>query len=266
VTLYCTPAELDHMLAKMPAFQLGAKGSLVQRVRMAGTRWRWRSKGLRELAQHPMGREWRRSNIRPQAILYDTSAGQTFDKTLIAGFAGHYMRLMMPTYRILCHLDAAKADLLLLNDLKRADFMHGMDQVGDSIEAVEEFVQDFAQEHGYRRIVAIGTSGGGLPAIHAAISQGWERALAVGAASPARHVGIAGKLREIAGKHDPAITQLDVAYSANNVRDADAASQIKGLFPNAVVEAEPEFSSHNLLDKLYHAGRLDAFMAKLLRD
>ncbi len=266
VTLYCTPAELDRLLARMPAFKLGTQGSLMQRARMAATRWRWRNKGLRELAQHPRGREWRSSSIRPQAILYEAPTGETANKTLIAGFAGYYMRLMMPTYRILCHLDPEQADLLLLNDLKRADFMQGMAQVGDSIEAVEDFVAAFARERGYRRVVAIGTSGGGLPAIHAAISKGWKRALAVGAASPSHHVGIAAKLREIAAMHDPATTQLDIVYSAGNVRDADASAQIKGLFPNALVEAEPAFSSHNLLDKLYHAGRLDAFMAKLLRD
>ncbi len=64
-------------------------------------------------------------------------------KTLIVGFSGNYMRLMVPTYRVLCNLDPERTDLLLLSDPKRAGFMQGLEGLGSGVEAIEDWLEDF---------------------------------------------------------------------------------------------------------------------------
>ena len=106
---------------------------------------------------------------------------------LVVGFAGNFMRLMIPTYRVLLGLDPERIDLLLLSDPLRAGFMRGLEGVGSTLEAVEEFLNSFVSDHGYRDVVALGTSGGGMPAIHAALANHWRRVVAVDGNSRPTH-------------------------------------------------------------------------------
>ena len=188
LTLHCTPAELSAMLDRMPGPRLRARGSgegsLFKRMRMWLIWRRWRRSVRRELAKCPDGSRWRRKNLFPSIIFYDAAAGSAEDKTLVVGFAGNFMRLMISTYRVLLGLDPEKINLLLLSDPLRAGFMHGLEGIGSTLEAVDEFLDFFVSDHGYRDVVALGTSGGGMPAIHAALANHWRRVVAVGSAIP----------------------------------------------------------------------------------
>jgi len=269
LTLYCTPAELSVALDRMPGLRVRAlepgAGSLPKRMRMWLSRQRWRASVRRELAKCPHGSRWRRKNPFPSVMFYDAASAPTQDKTLVVGFAGNFMRLMIPTYRILNSLDPEKIDLLLLSDPSRTGFMRGLEGIGDTLEAVERFLNSFVSDHGYGDVVVLGTSGGGMPAIHAAIANRWRRVVAVGSATPARHLDIAAELRTIAPRHDPAATEIVVAFSSGNSRDSDSASQLKGIFPGALLRPDSRFGSHNLLHELHQKGQLVPFITALLR-
>ncbi len=74
---------------------------------------------------------------------------------------------------------------------------------------------------------------------------------------------MAAMLREIAPRHKPDVTEIVLAYSEGNARDSDAATQIKGILPEAVLRPDKRFTNHNLIDKLFHAGELDRFLTEL---
>jgi acyl-CoA synthetase (AMP-forming)/AMP-acid ligase II/acyl carrier protein len=263
VTLYRTPAELRSALEQIPAFSLSGGGTLAGRMRNTMLRWRWRNEIRQQLDASPAAGQWMRRQLHPGAMLYEAPGGSTRDKTLIVGFGGNYMRLMVPTYRILCCLDPAATDLLLLSDATRGGFIGGLPGLGTGLAGLEEWLAGFITERDCAKVVALGTSGGGIAAIHASIGLGWRRVIAVGSATPSRHSDMAEVLRAIAPRHAPQETEVLIAYSAGNVRDSDAAAQIKGILPEAVMRPDKRFKDHNLIDKLYHAGELGRFLEAL---
>ncbi|MCU0790172.1 MAG: non-ribosomal peptide synthetase [Nitratireductor sp.] len=263
ITLYRTPAELRTALEQIPAFSLSGGGSLTGRMRNTMLRWRWRNDIKQQLDASPSAGKWMRRKLNAGAMLYEAPTGSPRDKTLIVGFGGNYMRLMVPTYRVLCSLDPEATDLLLLSDASRAGFIGGLPGLGTGLAGLENWLEDFVMERDCGKVVALGTSGGGIAAIHAAIGLGWRRVVAVGAATPSRHADMAAVLRAVAGRHDPSETEVVLAFSAGNVRDSDAAAQIKGILPEAAMRPDRRFKDHNLIDKLYHAGELERFLEAL---
>ena len=263
MTLYRTPAELRKVVTAMPGFSFAGEGPLTGKIRTGMLRWRWRNALKKQLGSSPAADRWQRRQVFPNILVYGSADGERRSKTLIVGFSGNYMRLMVPTYRVLCNLDPEKTDLLVLSDPKRAGFMHGLEGLGSGVEAIEDWLEDYLSENHYRSVVALGTSGGGIAAIHSAVALSMKRVMAVGAATPSRHADMAAILREIAPRHQPDVTQIVLAYSEGNARDSDAATQIKGILPEAALRPDKRFDNHNLIDKLFHAGELDQFLTEL---
>lgn len=158
---------------------------------------------------------------------------------------------------------AAATDLLLLIDPSRALFLDGVADVGADVDEIGAFADDFATDKGYRRVIALGTSGGSLAAIHAAITSGWSKGIAVGPAVPSHHAGFADKLRTLRQERSQFDTALEI-YTADVARDVDASNQIKHLFPSASVQIDKRIDNHNLLNELYEEGELAKFFASVL--
>ncbi len=263
MTLYRTPAELRRVVTGLPGLSWAGEGSIIGKFRTGLLRRRWRNALARHLASSPASGKWQRRQISPHIMLYESADGRQGPKNLIIGFSGNYMRLMVPTYRVLCNLDPATADLLVLSDPKRAGFVQGLPGLGGGVREIEGWLEHFLADNNYGSAVALGTSGGGIAAIHCAVTLSLKRVTAVGAATPSRHTDMAAILREIAPRHQPGVTEIVLSYSEGNARDADAAAQIKGILPAAVMQPDKRFSDHNLIDKLFHAGELDRFMTAL---
>lgn len=263
MTLYGTPAEVVQFLratrrarAGKTAVGIGLRARIGLRIRHA----RWRTSLLREIAAASDAAVWQRERLSESAFLY-AAHGTSADKSLVVGFGGNYLRLMVPTYCILTGLDPWQHDLLLLADDRRTLFLQGVAGMADTLADLCDRVADLATARGYRRVVTLGTSGGGPAAIYAAIRAGWAKAVAVGPGSPARHPDMARAIDSVAPLHDARTTDIVIATSAN-ARDVDAANQFRSLLRGARLKRDDRFSGHNLLHDLHHRGELRAFLAE----
>jgi hypothetical protein len=102
-----------------------------------------------------------------------------------------------------------------------------------------------------------------MPAIVAAILQGWDGVLACGADRPSSHPHLLALLREcgprVAAGAGPSIT---LAYSARNDRDTAGATEIHGILPSARLVPDHRFKDHALLYQLHRAGELGRFLVE----
>lgn len=265
MTLYGTPAEVVQFLhatrrarAGKKAAGIGLRARIGLRIRHA----RWRMSLQREVTATRDAAAWRRERLSEAAFLY-TAHGRPEDKSLIVGFGGNYLRLMVATYSILTSLDPRRHDLLLLADDRRTLFLQGVAGIAGTLDDLCDGIADLATARRYQRVVALGTSAGGPAAIYAAIRGGWAKAVAVGPGSPARHPDMARALNSVAPLHDARKTDIVIVTSAN-ARDIDAANQFRSLLRAASLRRDGRFSGHNLLHELHRRGELRTFLAEAI--
>lgn len=268
VTLYSTPAELQAALSQMRGSEIGSRSarklSVFDRLRLRFLLWRWRRQIGRELQASGPSNAWQRQQLTESVVFYSGGDNGVANKALLIGFTGNYMRLMVPTYRVLCALDPEKADLLLLSDPFRACFHQGLEDIGDDLDAIGVYLSRFAEERGYQKTVALGTSAGGLAALHTALVQRWSKAVAVGCAAPNRHREIATELAERASLADPIRPAISLVLSGGNRADKDAAMKLSTILPQAKIRADERFKSHNFINEIEQRGELPRFLEQLL--
>jgi hypothetical protein len=153
------------------------------------------------------------------------------------------------------HLDPARFDLLLLRDVSHRLFGSGLPDMGDSIMQLGGWLDDLATTQGYARRIALGTSGGGLAAVHTGLAYGWNRAVAASPPSPSMHTEMEAALRLLAAQSVPDTTELVVAHARNDL-DTDRAQQIIAMFPAARLDFHDRFTSHNILNSAQRSGSL----------
>ena len=103
------------------------------------------------------------------------------EKTLVVGLTGGADRFMVPLCAILQCFDAASTDVLVA----RSSILSTRNNITLSFaDFIEEIRKQVARLGDYRRIVVLGTSLGGLPALIAGDMLGAESVVAAGAGSP----------------------------------------------------------------------------------
>lgn len=265
MSLYSTPAELKRLLELTRRTRPGRRATGLgwrDAFRLRRQHAQWRRGVLRSITAAPAADAWRRERIGRSGFLY-SAGGSPRSKTLVVGFGGNYLRLMVPAHSVLVNLDPERIDLLLLADERRSLFVHGIDGIADSLTGLCDHVHQLAATRGYPRVVSLGTSSGGPAAIYAAIRCHWPRAVAIGPGSPSRHPDMAVALRSVVPLHANRPTDIIVATTANT-RDTDAALQLRSLFPDLVFEQDTRFDVHNLLHELERRGELRAFLARMV--
>jgi hypothetical protein len=127
---------------------------------------------------------WRRQSLNKFVRLYTSSEADAQEKTLIVGFGSKALRLMMPMWTFLSHLDSKKFDLLFLWDPSRIHYRDGIPELGDNFRDLVTSLENIVSHFGYRRIIGFGASAGALPAICAGIANRWDAIVAVGSDYP----------------------------------------------------------------------------------
>lgn len=258
-----TPAELGSLLSAGGDFALGrlvkapfTSLSIIRRRAVMAREYR----DVVRRAERPT--LWRRESVAEHADLFHDGGSPTAAKTLVVGFSSRAMRLTTPTYHVLCALQPQRFDLLLLRDPGRRHYLHGVPGIGDTVASAAEWLGRYGNDAGYRRIVALGTSSGGMPAIAAAAINGWDGVLACGADRPSSHPHLLELLRECAARvavgAGPPIT---LAYSARNERDTAGAEEIRRILSAATLAPDHRFKDHALLYQLHRVGELASFLA-----
>lgn len=260
-----TPAELRRLLTGAGRPDLGRITAAVRAPLTAAVIVGRRATLRRDLDRAIAGADapllWRRTAVAEQADLFHGEDAETGTKTLIVGFTSRSMRLTTPTYHVLCSLDPARHELLMLRDPLRRHYRNGVPGLGDSVTAVARWLDRYATDRRYGRVVTVGTSAGGVPAVCTAILNRWPLALACGADRPSSHSHLAPLLADC-GRRLAAGDGTDVllAYSARNGRDAAGAAEIRTLVPTARTLPDARFEDHALLYRLHLAGDLRRFL------
>lgn len=254
-----TPAELSEMLSKrwLHLGRMFSRPSDTYLQARERRKTRVLFHGTLIKGRHPM--EWSRRPLGAHADLFTGAGGESQGRTLVVSFAGRAMRLLAPTYGILCALDPRTTDLLLLRDPTRQHYLSGVAGIGGTIEAVARWADEYARSHGYARVVAFGTSSGGIPAICTALLNRWQRVLAVGADQVSLHRHLEHLLTQCAALMPDAGTKVLLAYSGQRERDRLGAAEIAALLPAAQELPDQRFHDHALLYRLQERGELGAF-------
>jgi hypothetical protein len=212
---------------------------------------------------------FRRERLHGRIARY-SAGGDRSRKTLAVCFAGRAQRLMMPLPVFLQHVDASVVDVAFLRDPAKEGYRAGIGRGTRSLDDLLERLPSRLSFDAYARVVTIGTSGGGLPAVLAAVQLGLPAALAAGPNGPDdprwqsyRGVGVRRVLEESAtarGDRRPAIT---LVVGAGAPKDQAAAQTLARIIPARiiVVDGVRTAAGHNALLPLVERGEL----ASLLR-
>lgn len=261
LTVYATPATIRSVLLDTDAATVAQPASAAFRFLLRRQFRQTADAITAEIdASRPASDGWQRETLSPGAMRFFDPSHPAWSKTLIVGFTGKLMRLQLPSYRVLLHLDPARFDLMLLRDGSHKLFADGLPGMGDDLGDLGAWLDDFAVTGGYARRIALGTSGGGLAAIHTALAHGWDRAVAASPPSPAQHPDLGTRLQQLAARPDDDLAEVIVS-NARNDRDVPPAQELLALFPHARHDFHPEFTSHNVLNSAHRAGTLGALFA-----
>lgn len=124
---------------------------------------------------------FRATQLSHSSLLYTDGDAPRTGKTLIVGIPGATDMFMMPLAGLLQSLDARAADVLVA----RSSVFKGQSGASPSFTAFAEAIRaDVSRIGGYRSIVVLGTSLGGLPAVILGAMLGAERVVAAGPGTP----------------------------------------------------------------------------------
>jgi hypothetical protein len=218
----------------------------------------------------PRPAEFERKTVLRGLTSYTAHAGTPGKKTLVIGFAGNFHRLMLPTPVFLDCLDPALYDVVILSDYARCAFSRGIPGLGaDLLETLSNLPRYF-EPAAYRNAIALGTSGGGLPAVLAAIQLRLSRGVSIGGsdfshfAEKLQTYGMpeAPYLALLASRPKP-FPELLFVYSASHAVDSEAALALHERVPSRLLGVR-NCDGHLVLAQKLEQGTLLVFLSKLL--
>ena len=194
-----------------------------------------------------------RLEISETVSLYRDGTLSRSEKSLLVAFTGNYRRLMMPIAVFLQSLDSRSWDVILLRqDGERPYFPAAGPDPADLMSAMLSAGPDFRRSD-YRRLVTIGTSGGGFPAIVAAVAIGASRGISVSGRMP--------RERPLLSAEAP--RDLVFVYGESHPVDRDQALSMQSLFTGRL-RPVPGVAEHNVLYSLLRQGELAPFLVEVL--
>lgn len=173
-------------------------------------------------------------------MLYHDPEQDVHEKSLLVAFADDARRLMMPISVFLQHVDSRLWDIVVL---KRGvhSHLHGLDGMATDLHGLLEYVEAAVSPTQYRRVITLGTSGGGFPAIWAAMLVSASRGISI-CGCPPRSLppSLEGRL---------APHGVDLCYVYGSDQDRRSALALLALFGGRL-RPVPEVDDHVLLYQL----------------
>jgi len=190
-------------------------------------------------------------------------------RTFVIAFTGIADRLMMPLATFLQHCPSDAHEFLVLFDRTRRLYLEGIAGLGDDLPASFDALRARIASPGYRRTVAIGTSGGGLAAVWAGVELGLHRAVSVGGPFPGDLVmnerahdidtsGFDEAIRRRAGR----LPEVVYVAGEHASRDVWKGVAMKRHLPTTLLVI-PGCDNHNTLHFLRRQGALETFLARM---
>ena len=148
--------------------------------------------------------------------------------------------------------------------MEQKSYSEGVHGVADSFPSLIEYVQTAVCMEKYSRVVTYGTSGGGLPAILAAVLLRSARGISICGAPPSLPLEpwLASQLA-VCRAHPEAAPQLHYVYGANSPADIEAALSLQSLF-GGKLHPVAGVDDHYALKPMLKAGEFPAFLNEVL--
>jgi hypothetical protein len=204
--------------------------------------------------------DWRRRSLAKCVRLYTGPGADVAEKTLIVGFAGKALRLMLPMWTFLAHLDSRKYDLLFLWDPTRGHYRNGTPDLGDNFKDLVTSLGKVVSDLGHGKVISFGVSAGGLPAICAGIANRWDSIVTVGNDYPKLQKHLFPML-----VHDNTERtkeqSLRLYYSQHHLWDQASARAVANM-TNGEARAIADCSDHDPLWQVYRRGGLAQLFAE----
>ena len=203
-----------------------------------------------------LNQNWRRQSPSKCIRLYTSPEGEAGNKILIVGFAGNLFRLMMPMWTFLSHLNSRASDLLFLWDPDRKHYRDGIPELGDDFPELIKSLDKLVSDMKYRRIIAFGTSAGGLPALCAGLANGWQSIVAINAAYPPNAKHFIPMLKRAKDQNgSPSKQRIHLYYSEWRQEDLMSTVAIAKMV-NGSIRPLVGHDQHNVLWEAYQRGEL----------
>lgn len=215
------------------------------------------------LYDSPQG--FRRETLAENVVFYRDPSEDASAKSLLIGFAGNARRLMMPIAIFLQCLDSRAWDVLLLRKgLEQKSYSEGVQGVADSFPALIEHLQTAVCLEKYTRVATYGTSGGGFPAILAAVLLRSTRGISVCGSPPSLPPDpwLASQLA-LLRTYLEGSPHLRYVYGADSPSDVEAALSLQSLFGGRL-HPVAGVDDHYALKPMLKAGEFPAFLNEVL--
>lgn len=248
--------DIEHVATPL---ELSALAGQARHLPERSARW---LRSLRRLDRSVFVRPeaYRRTRLAERILRYADPATPAEGKQLLVGFCGDVPRLMVQTAFILQALPAAHWDLILLRMRDGATtYFDGMDGVAPDFPGIVQFVRREAGAGRYRRVVTLGSSSGGYPAILAGILMGASRVVALGGRLPRQLPAPA--LADL----KPSATDLVFVHGGDYPADEKGAAGLARQFGGVPWPVEG-VDHHAILYELLKRRELPAFMRAVLAD
>jgi len=210
-------------------------------------------------------KRFERTELSPNVTLYSSKMGA---RTLIVGFCGKKLRLLMPLPMMLQFTDDSQCDVLILSDPLRLHFDRGIGDFADTMPGLARRIDRIASQGHYAAVITYGTSMGGFPALRMGGLLGADRAISVGGRPP-DHIRrlTAGSptinaFDLICNCRMPFATPCYVLFSAGKEQDVRAASALAAIMPDSRLGGVP-CEGHNFPIRIFSKGNLGEYFSRL---
>lgn len=223
---------------------------------------------VRDLVGQERLQAFNRVAICDEVMLY-TDGSAPGRKALLLCFGGLGGRLGLPLSVLLQWIDARRFDVVTLRDPSQSRFRLGAGSFApDFVALIRNIHQTFAPDR-YARVIALGNSMGGNPAVQYAVLAGAERAISIGAQVSSDPLRLMMRM-SVPTAFDPicdCLRHLPLrgiwVYGEAMPQDLQGGED---LFRRAGGQrlVIPEFDEHNALGLFWTNGELDRMLAMLL--
>lgn len=205
--------------------------------------------------------------VQPDASvrLFSSTEQKIANKTLLVVFTGAHKRPMLPHCVFLQALSSAEFDVAMLTDPDNLHFSAGLNGGADTLPGVVAHLAGTLNSAAYRRVITLGTSSGGFPALRAGILMRAERAVSIGG----RPIWWPERLRRNSDLPSPfdmlcaccpeTQTRLICVYAGQNEQDRVAAHRLSSIVPVERIDMAHAVQ-HNLLHRAMLHDRLPQFL------
>ena len=199
--------------------------------------------------------------------LYSDLGGDKY-KTLVVCFTGVAQRMMIPLAPFLQNFDAESTDILLIRYPKGKGFRYGLEGLSDSFEGTIDVLQSILCSKSYARTVAIGVSGGGLPAVLCSLKLSWDSVISFSGNHPHDERwrdALGFSLVDLIETYKKGLNKkipIFLVYGWDALPDKAAAEALAGMLPSTLIKINPNGRpvGHVSMLPILSLGQLNQFL------